>query len=178
MIIAGTFAILCAIIKEESQAPSLERFIFMAKKILTKETHKQLLAELEQRKFSVRKEIAERMRESKEFGDLSENASYKETKEQESFNEARIEQLEEIIREAEIIEGPHKKDIVEIGDQVELDSGLQFELVDSQQAKPPTKISIESPLGKAVFGKKVGESFSVKMPNNSTQTFRVTKIIE
>lgn len=150
----------------------------MPKKILTKETYKTLLAELEQRKFHVRKEIAEKMRESKEFGDLSENASYKETKEQESFNEARIEQLEEIIREAQIVEGPGNKDVVEIGDKVELNSGLHFELVDSPQANPPEKVSIESPIGKAVFGKKLGESFSVRMPNNDTQTFRITKIIE
>lgn len=150
----------------------------MAKKILTKETYNQLLAELEQRKFVVRKEIAEKMRESKEFGDLSENASYKETKEQESFNEARIEQLEEIMREAQVVEAPCKKDIIEIGDRVELDNGLQFELVDSQQAKPPAKISVESPLGKGVFGKKIGDSFTVKMPNSTTQTFRIKKIIE
>lgn len=150
----------------------------MPKKYLTEESHQNLLQELEERKFKIRKKISDEIREAKELGDLSENASYVKAREEESFNEARIEQLEEILREAEVVSGAHKKNIVEIGDTVELSNGLAFMLVDSQQANPPAKISIESPLGRAVFGKKVGESFSVEMPSNKVEHYKIVKIIE
>lgn len=150
----------------------------MEKKYLTVESHQKLLKELENRKFKIRKKISDAIREAKELGDLSENASYKEAREEESFNEARIEQLEEILREAEVITEAHKKNVVEIGDKIQLDNGLLFELVDSQQANPPEKISVESPLGKAVFGKSVGQEFEVRMPNNNLEKLKITKIVE
>lgn len=150
----------------------------MPKKYLTQESHEQLLQELEERKFKIRKKISDEIREAKELGDLSENASYIKAREEESFNEARIEQLAEILREAEVVKESHKKNIVEIGDAVELDNGLIFRLVDSQQADPPSKISIESPLGKAAFNKKLGESFKVEMPNSRISSFKIVKIIE
>lgn len=150
----------------------------MPKKILTKDSYQKLLKELEDRKFKIRKEISEKIRESKEFGDLSENASYKETREQESFNEARIEQLEEILRDAEIASAPRQKNVIEIGDRVELSNGLSFQLVDSQQAAPPSHISVESPLGKAVFGKKVDEEVEITLPNGKTTTYKIIRIIE
>jgi transcription elongation factor GreA len=147
-------------------------------KYLTKESHKEISQELEDRKFKVRKEISNQIREAKELGDLSENASYKEAREQESFNEARIEELERILREAKVVGEAHIADVVEIGDSVELTNGLSFELVDSSQATPPAKISIESPLGRAVFGRKVGDEFEVKLPDNKIQTYKIKKILE
>lgn len=150
----------------------------MPKKYLTEESHQQLLKELDERKFKIRKKISDEIREAKELGDLSENASYVKAREEESFNEARIEQLEEILREAEVVKGAHQKNIIEIGDTLELNNGLAFMLVDSQQANPPSKISIESPMGKAVFGKKVGESFTIETPNNKLASFKIVKIIE
>ena len=82
------------------------------------------------------------------------------------------------MREAEVIKGAHKKDTVEIGDTVVLDSGLMFQLVDSQQANPPEKISIESPMGKSIFNKKIGESFTVLMPSSKEENYKIVKIIE
>lgn len=150
----------------------------MQKKLLTRDSYKKLMRELEERKFKIRKEISEEIKEAKEFGDLSENASYKETREQESFNEARIEQLEEIIREAQIVDNPSQKNVVEIGDTVELSSGLLFQLVDSMQTDPPAKISLESPIGKAVFGRKLGDEIKVVMPNTEVKQYKIVKIIE
>ena len=148
----------------------------MSKKYLTKDSYQKLIKELEERKFKIRKEISGQIREAKDFGDLSENASYIEIREQESFNEARIEQLEEILREAIIVEEPYERNLVEISDTIELDNGLVFQLVDSQQVSPPSKVSIESPMGKAVFGKKVGEEIQVIMPNNNVRTYKIVKI--
>lgn len=150
----------------------------MSKKYLTKESYQKLLKEVEERKFKVRKEISEQIREAKDFGDLSENASYKEIREKESFNEARIEQLEEVLRDAEVVSEPHMKNVVEIGDTVELSNGLVFQLVDSQEASPPSKISIESPLGKAAYCKNIGEEFEVRMPSGKIEKYRVVRIME
>ncbi|MBI3335663.1 MAG: GreA/GreB family elongation factor [Candidatus Portnoybacteria bacterium] len=150
----------------------------MAKKYLTKNSYQKLLKELEERKFKMRKEISELIRESKDFGDLSENASYKEIREKESFNEARIEQLEEVLRDSEVVSEPHMRNVIEIGDTVELSSGLVFQLVDSQEASPPSKVSIESPLGKAAFGKNIGEEFEVRMPSGNIEKYKVVRILE
>jgi len=150
----------------------------MQKKYLTEESHQKLLKELEDRKFKIRKKISDEIREAKELGDLSENASYIKAREEESFNEARVEQLEEMLREAEVVSDAHTSNVIEIGDSVQLDNGLTFQLVDSSQAHPPAKISTESPLGRASFGKKVGDELEVLMPNNKVEKFRIVKIIE
>lgn len=150
----------------------------MAKKFLTEESKIKLLKELEERKFKIRKKISDEIREAKELGDLSENASYIRAREEESFNEARIEQLEEILRESEIVEDAHKSNVVEIGDCLELSNGLRFTLVDSQQADPPSKISVESPLGLAVYGKKVGDAIEVRLPDNKLERYSIVKIFE
>lgn len=148
---------------------------------LTKSSQEELTKELDYRQYTVRKEIAERIRESAKDGDLSENASYKEAREQESFNEARIEQLKIILRDATVVDKAHLKNIVEIGDEVTLtdasgDETLSFTLVDSQQVDPPHKVSAESPLGSVLLGKRVGEKVVVKMPNGKAREYKITNI--
>lgn len=152
----------------------------MGKHYLTKASYNKLTKELEHRQYVVRKEIAERLRESIKDGDLSENASYTEAREQESFNEARIEQLKITLRDATVVSSAHIKNTVEIGDRIELIDNrshkLVFRLVDSQEANPPKKISAESPLGVAVLGKHGGENIRVKMPGGETKEYKIVKV--
>lgn len=148
----------------------------MEKRYLTKESYEELLRDLEQCKFETRKKISELIRRAKEDGDLSENAAYEEARKQESFNEARIEQLESILRDSEIVESPHLKNVIEIGDNIKLSGGLSFTLVGSQQASPPKKISIESPLGKTLLGKKLGDSVTIKTPSGQTKQYKILEV--
>lgn len=152
----------------------------MEKHYLTKSSHTKLVKELDQRQYVLRKEISERIRESAKDGDLSENAAYKEVRDEESFNEARIEQLKIILRDATMVDNAHLKNIVEIGDTLELTDErgrkLVFQLVDSQEADPPEKISAESPLGAALLGKHGGEKIKVKMPGGATKEYKIVKV--
>ena len=138
---------------------------------------KQELAEL---KTTVRKSIAERIESAKALGDLSENAEYQEAKDSQSQNEARIAELEEIIREAIIISEHHRTDVVDIGSTVSVESEdkkeANYTIVGSEEADPMGgKISNESPLGKAFLGKKVGEKVEVRTPAG-TKAFTVRQI--
>ncbi len=148
----------------------------MIKHFLTTESYDALVKELNERKVKGRREIAERIREAKVDGDLSENFAYNEAREEESRNEGRIEQLESLLRDAELVERPHLKNIVEIGDAVELSGGVKFTLVDSQQANPPHNISVESPLGFAVLGKKIGDAISIKTPEGKIKQYTILKV--
>ena len=127
---------------------------------------KQELAEL---KTTVRKAIAERIESAKQLGDLSENAEYQEAKDAQSQNEARIAELEEILRDAVIISKDHRTDIVDIGSTVSVsnhEGDVTYTIVGSEEADPKAgKISNESPLGRAFLGKKRGEQVEVKAPS-------------
>lgn len=123
--------------------------------------------ELHELKTAKRQEIAERLEHAKSLGDLSENAEYQETKEEQSLVEQKIAELEDIIREAVIIKG-HRTDMVAIGSTVRASSDGKEEtytIVGSEEASPAEgKISNESPMGKSFLGKKAGESAEVRTP--------------
>lgn len=114
-----------------------------------------------------RKKIAAALKEAKEFGDLSENASWDDAKERQAFIEGRIAEIENILKNAVEIEKA-KGDKVEVGStvRVELEEGEQeFQIVGSTEADPETgKISNESPIGRALLGKKPGEAVEVEVP--------------
>lgn len=133
--------------------------------------------ELHELKTTKRQEIAERLEHAKSLGDLSENAEYQETKEEQSLVEQKIVELEDIIRDAVLIKG-HRTDMVAIGSTVRVSSDKgedTYTIVGSEEASPSEgKISNESPMGKAFLGKKVGESVEVKVPAGVT----VYKIVE
>ncbi len=119
-----------------------------------------------------RAEIAERLRQAMdEGGDLNENAEYEDAKNEQAFLEGEISRLEMIISSAEIIEDTGKKDQVVIGSHVTVvEKGTKeqevYHLVGSAEAKPSEgKISIESPLGKALMGAKPGQKVTVKAPD-------------
>lgn len=134
---------------------------------LSEEGLKKLKQELKELKTVKRQEIAGRLEHAKSLGDLSENAEYQETKEEQSLVEQKIADLEETLREAVIIKG-HRTDVVAIGSTVRVSSNLgeeTYTIVGSEEANPAEgKISNESPLGKAFLGKKVWDTVEVKTP--------------
>lgn len=153
----------------------------MDKKVyLTKEGYNNLKEELERLLGDERKEIAERIKTAKEYGDLSENSEYSDAKEQQSFVEGRIIEIEHLLKNAEIIDDS-KADCsaVNIGCTVVLEDAqkeLKYRIVGSTEADPAKGyISNESPIGKALLGKKTGEMVEVTVPAGA-KTYKVKKI--
>jgi transcription elongation factor GreA len=140
---------------------------------LTKEGYKQIEKNLKVLKTKERAEIAERIRQAKEFGQLEENTEYENAKEEQAKIEREIMKLEEILRNATILD---KKDVqtdkVDIGTTVTVEfvedsRNMQFEIVSSQESNPghePPRISDESPIGSALMGKSKGEVVEVEVP--------------
>lgn len=151
----------------------------MDKYYLTKERHAELQAELEDLKGPKRLEIADQLKRAKEYGDLSENAEYAQAREEQSRIEQRIFELEELLKAAVIIKKSAGSEAVEVGSQVTIKKGDQvfvYAIVGSNESKPEEgKISNESPIGRALLGKKVGESVKVKTPAGET-AYQITKI--
>lgn len=141
---------------------------------ITAEGLEKLKLELDLLKNVKRKEISERIQEAKELGDLSENAEYSEAKEDQSFIESRILELEAIIRNISIIQKSKKTGVVDLGSTfiVENNEGQRFTytLVGKSEANPSAgKISNESPLGEAFLGKKQGDIVAVAVPAGNIQ---------
>ena len=140
--------------------------------ILTQEGFDKLEEELELLKTTRRKEVAERLKVAISFGDLSENAEYDEAKKEQAALEERILKLENMTRVAVIIdEDSVDLDIVTIGSIVkifdyEFDEEVEYNIVGSAEADPyDFKISNESPVGKALLGRKKGETVEVTVPD-------------
>ena len=140
---------------------------------LTKEGYEKLIEERENLISNKRKEIAERLKEAKETaGDLSENTEYEYAKNEQAFIEGRIEQINEILNNHVIIKGNENNDMIDLGSTVEvrnLDSRKKriYMLVSSVESDPENhKISDESPMGRALLSKKVGDEIEVRTPQN------------
>ena len=135
---------------------------------ISKEGLDRLRAELEEIVTLRRPEIAQRIHDAKEHGDLTENAEYEDAKNEQAFVEGRIAQLESMIKNATIIDGNHSNDHVVIGSTVKVqgpDGSESFMIVGSAEAKPTEgRISNESPVGRALLGHKKGESVTVSVP--------------
>lgn len=140
----------------------------MDKQYLTKERLEELKVELANLKGRRRIEVGERLKKAKELGDLSENSEYFEAREEQAQVETRIGELEDMVKNAEIIEKTRAGATVSIGATIEVEKNSQrrkFTIVGSNEAKPESGlISNESPLGKAFLGKKAGETVMVKTP--------------
>ncbi|MEK6587948.1 MAG: transcription elongation factor GreA [Chloroflexota bacterium] len=139
------------------------------KQFLTAKGAAKLRKELEALKGPGRAEIAERLRKAVRQGDLSENADYTNAKEQQAFLEGRILELENLLRNATIVERPGSSGQVEIGSTVVVSEDGQnkstFLIVGAKEASPREgRISHESPIGKALMGKKVGETAQAETP--------------
>ena len=138
---------------------------------LTQEGLERLQKELEYLRNKRRPEVADRIRHAKEFGDLNENAEYDDAKNEQGFVEGRILLLEKLIRNASIIESHHVKGVVEVGSTVKVHDEYgdeAFTIVGSAEAEPSKgRISMESPVGKALLGKRVGDDVSVQTPGGA-----------
>ncbi len=150
--------------------------------LITREGFERVERDLEMLKVVKRKEISERIKIAREFGDLSENAEYDEAKNAQAENEIEIEKLERIIKFAKIVD---EKEIPEnlafVGRKVKvLDMDTEeeevYELVGARDADPfENKISNSSPIGKAILGKQVGDELKIEIPSGELN-YRILEI--
>ncbi len=140
--------------------------------VLTVDGLKRLEQELEELKTVKRKDVAEKIKVALSFGDLSENSEYDEAKNEQAMVEARIVQLEAILKNAKVLGDEEvDRDVVNLGSKVkirdvEFDEIMEYHLVGSTEADPMNgKISDESPVGKAILGHRVGEIVQAEAPS-------------
>ena len=151
--------------------------------VITPEGLEKLKEEIDYLSTSKRREVAARIKEAREFGDISENAEYDDAKNEQALLEQRISQLEERLRRAEVIdEKDLTNEVVAVGttvhvkDQKSGDS-RKFQIVGSAEASPTEgKLSNESPIGKALLGHKRNEIVTVDAPRGPKKKFKITKI--
>lgn len=139
--------------------------------VLTVEGYKKLETELEQLTTVKRREVAEKIKEARAFGDISENAEYDEAKKEQAEIEARINKLESILKNAEVVSADNiDMNKVSVGTLVkvfdyEFDEEVEYTLVGATEADPfDNKISNDSPIGAALLGKSVGETIEIIVP--------------
>ncbi len=139
--------------------------------ILTREGFENLKTELNNLKTVRRKEVAERIKQAIDFGDLSENSEYDDAKNEQAFIEGRIQTIEAMIHNVKVIEDESMpKGVINLGSyvtvlDVELGEEEEYRIVGTNEADPMrNKISNESPLGAALLGKRKGQSISVAAP--------------
>ncbi len=142
-------------------------------KFITEEGLKKIQDELTNRKVAVRQSIAAAIKEAKEQGDLSENAEYSEAKRQQAENEARVAELEFMLKESTVVKYDKNSGGVQMGSTVKVKfngSEMEFQIVGSNEADPASmKISNESPMGKAFMGHAKGDKVDVTTPIGKTK---------
>jgi transcription elongation factor GreA len=139
--------------------------------ILTPEGHKKLREEIEHLSTIKRREVAERIKQAREFGDIAENSEYDDAKNEQAMLEHRIATLEERLKSARVIEKREiTTDVVSVGTIVRLrdvdaKETIEYAIVGSAEANPAEyKLSNESPVGRAILGRKKGETVEVAAP--------------
>ena len=154
----------------------------MKEVILTPEGYKKLAKEIEYLSTEKRREVAERIKVAREFGDIAENAEYDDAKNEQAYVEARIAMLEERLISARVIQKKDiAKDVVSVGSTVRLkdvdaNETIEYHIVGSAEANPAEqKLSNESPVGRAILGKKKGETVEVTAPRGSLK-FKILDI--
>jgi len=151
--------------------------------ILTPDGLKKLKTELEELSGPKRREVANRIKEAREFGDIMENSEYDDAKNEQAMLEARIAQLEEKLRSASVISTKDlSTDQVRVGTTVHVKDektgkSVKYSIVGSAEANPSeAKLSNESPVGKALIGHKRGETVEVAVPRGPKRKLKITKI--
>lgn len=141
--------------------------------VVTKQGFEKAKEELALLRDVKRLEVSEKIKSAKEMGDLSENAEYHSAKEEQAFIESRIKELDHLIKFASITEGPVDANTVEVGNTVKVKgkSGERtYTIVGFNEAEPAVgKISNESPLGRAIVGKKTGDIVSFESPSGKNE---------
>ena len=151
--------------------------------ILTPEGYKKLEEELRTLKVEGRTEIAEKIKEARSYGDLSENAEYDAAKDAQAAMEQRITTIENMLKNAQIVsDSDVSTDEISIGSRVKLydvefEEEMEYTIVGSTEANPDEgRISDESPIGSAIIGHKVDDMVDVELPNGETIQFKVLEI--
>ena len=155
----------------------------MKEVILTPEGYEKLKAEIQFLSNDKRREVADRIRVARDFGDISENAEYDDAKNEQAMLEHKIAQLEERLVNARVIDTDDVDlSVVSIGAKVRLkdvdaNQTVEYIIVGSAEANPAeAKLSNESPVGKALLGHKRGETVSVAVPRGPARKLKITKI--
>jgi transcription elongation factor GreA len=151
--------------------------------ILTPEGYKRLKEEIEHLSNDKRREVAERIRVARQFGDITENSEYDDAKNDQALLEHRIAILEERMANARVITKKDvAKDVVSVGSHVKLrdvsaKETVEYHIVGSAEANPAEhKLSNESPVGKAIIGKKKGETVEVTTPRGKALKYKILDI--
>ena len=151
--------------------------------LLTPEGLDKLKDEIEHLSTVKRREVAERIKEAREFGDISENSEYDDAKNEQAMLEARIASLEEKLRSASVINAAElDSNVVRVGSLVSVkDEGsgksLKYTIVGSTEANPSeNRLSNESPVGKGLLGRKKGDTVKVTLPDGKSRELKITKI--
>jgi len=151
--------------------------------ILTPEGLEKLKEEIDYLQKDKRREVAGRIKEAREFGDISENSEYDDAKNEQAMLEARIATLEDKLRSASVIdESELDSEVVRVGSMVTVDDpkrgkSVRYTIVGSTEADPnENKLSNESPVGKALLGHKSGDEVEVGLPNGGARKLKITKI--
>ena len=143
---------------------------------------KALEDELEELKTVRRKDVAEKIKVARGFGDLSENSEYDEAKNEQAFIESRIAQLEAMLKNARVIDNDELNlDTVSVGTHVKIEDEdgevEEYDITGSTEADPLNgKISDESPVGAALLGQKAGQTVTVSLPNGGTIDYKILEI--
>lgn len=138
--------------------------------ILSPEGYRKLDEELEFLRSVRRRDVAERIKQARAFGDITENSEYEDAKNEQAFIEGRILTLEKILRNATILKDNGTRSDITVGSNVRLldleyNDEVQYTIVSSAEADPSlSRISDASPVGRALLGKKVGDQISVRVP--------------
>jgi transcription elongation factor GreA len=151
--------------------------------VLTPEGLEELKARIEHLRGERRREVAERIKEAREFGDIAENSEYDDAKNEQAMLEKQIADLEEKLRSARVIDA---KDVdtavVSVGATVHVkdqktDKSTKFKIVGSAEANPAeSRLSNESPVGRALLGRKRGDTVTVPVPRGPARKLKITKI--
>ena len=151
--------------------------------VLTPEGLEELKNRIEHLRGTRRREVAERIKEAREFGDIAENSEYDDAKNEQAMLEKQIADLEEQLRNARVIDQRAvDTDVVGVGVTVHVkdqktEKSTKFRIVGSAEADPSeNKLSNESPVGKALLGHKRGETVTVPVPRGPARKLKITKI--
>jgi transcription elongation factor GreA len=151
--------------------------------VLTPEGLEELKAKIGDLQTRRRREVAERIKEAREFGDIAENSEYDDAKNEQAMLEKQIADLEDKLRHAKVVDEKHvDTDAVNVGVTVHVkdqktDKSTKYKIVGSAEANPTeNKLSNESPVGKALLGHKRGEIVSVPVPRGPARKLKITKI--
>lgn len=153
---------------------------------MTQSAYDELVAELENKQNVVRKEIAEEIAAARDLGDLSENHAYSVAMERKDLNENRISEIEDILKKSKIVEANTSDNFVSVGETVEIvnidnKQTKVVTLVGSEETKSANpmegKISTDSPIGKAIYNAKIGDTVEVVLPGRKV-SYKINKLVK